>query len=262
MYVGANGVEDFRQLTPPNAVEVAETLLQAGAEVDAIGDMYSGTTTLGLVATSVHPVKAGLQKELVDVLLKYGADINHGVAPDYTDGLLINACLHNGRCEIVEYLAEKGAKLDLEGAAGTGLINEVKKYYNEDGSLKNEADTVKRDLGFMWACGCGRISVVKFMLDKGFDLSTETDGMTGLHWAVIGGHVDIIKLLLNHHAPLEIKNCYGGTVLGQALWSAYNQPKQKDALIVEILVKAGAVVEQDWKRYIDEIMKKKNNYST
>ena len=37
-YVSANGVEDERQKTPPNAVEVARTLLEAGAEVDALAD--------------------------------------------------------------------------------------------------------------------------------------------------------------------------------------------------------------------------------
>src|SRR5712691_4292232 len=35
-YIGANGVEDYRQKTPRNAVAVAETLLGAGAEVDAV----------------------------------------------------------------------------------------------------------------------------------------------------------------------------------------------------------------------------------
>src|SRR5436190_2610352 len=34
-YVAANGVEDYRQKTPQNAVEVAKILLNAGAEVDA-----------------------------------------------------------------------------------------------------------------------------------------------------------------------------------------------------------------------------------
>src|SRR6185369_7852096 len=97
--------------------------------------IYRGTSTLGLVATSIHPLRAGLQKELIDILLKYGADINHAVAPDYTDGLLINACLHHGRGEIVTYLAENGATLDLEGAAGAGILDEVKKYYNKNGAL-------------------------------------------------------------------------------------------------------------------------------
>src|SRR6266536_1572582 len=201
-YVGANGVEGFRQKTLPNAVEVAEILLKAGADVDAVGDMYRGTTTLGLVTTSVHPVKAGVQKELVDILLKYGADINHAVAPDYTEGNLILACLHNGRGEIVSYLAEKGANLDLEAAAGAGILDEVKKYYNEDGSLKENADTTKRDLGCIWASCYGHKAVVEFILEKGFDVSTVADGITALHGAVLGGHGDIIQLLLEHNAPL------------------------------------------------------------
>src|ERR1700759_2680813 len=52
IYVGANGFESWRQRTPPNAVEVAQLLLDAGSEVDAVGAMYRGTTTLGLVGTS------------------------------------------------------------------------------------------------------------------------------------------------------------------------------------------------------------------
>src|SRR5271163_1935294 len=35
-YVAANGVEQYRQKTPPNAVEIARALLQAGAEPDAL----------------------------------------------------------------------------------------------------------------------------------------------------------------------------------------------------------------------------------
>ena len=105
----------------------------------------------------------------------------------------------------------------------------------------------------MWACACGRKNVVEFMLEKGFDLSTVSDGMTALHWAVIGGREDIIQLLLKNKAPLEIKNSYGGTVLGQALWSAYNDPKPQDALIIDMLIKAGEKIEEDWNQYIEEI---------
>ncbi len=65
-YVGANGVEGFRQKTPKNAVEVAEMLLKAGAEIDAVADMYGGSTTLGLVATSIHPWLAGVQGALME----------------------------------------------------------------------------------------------------------------------------------------------------------------------------------------------------
>src|SRR4051795_2147087 len=69
-YVSANGVEDFRQKTPANIAEIARLLLDAGADVDATSDDYGGgCTTLGLVATSVHPEKAGVQVPLMEALL-------------------------------------------------------------------------------------------------------------------------------------------------------------------------------------------------
>ena len=53
-YVGANGVEGFRQRTPANIVRIAEALIDAGADIDAEADMYGGgSRTLMLVATSI-----------------------------------------------------------------------------------------------------------------------------------------------------------------------------------------------------------------
>jgi hypothetical protein len=37
-YVSANGVEDFRQKTPPNIVEITNLLLDAGADPNAESD--------------------------------------------------------------------------------------------------------------------------------------------------------------------------------------------------------------------------------
>lgn len=63
--VAANGAENYRQKTPANIVPIAETILKAGAEADAVADMYcGGATTLGLAATSIHPLKAGVQTAL------------------------------------------------------------------------------------------------------------------------------------------------------------------------------------------------------
>ena len=57
-YVAANGVEDFRQKTPPNAVEIAQRLIDAGAAVDTLADTYGGgpyQTTMNLLVSSTHP---------------------------------------------------------------------------------------------------------------------------------------------------------------------------------------------------------------
>src|SRR5436190_2935264 len=67
-YVGANGVENYRQKTPKNAVQVAEVLLRAGADVNAVADIYGGSDSLGLAATSVFPFLTGVQDALIDIV--------------------------------------------------------------------------------------------------------------------------------------------------------------------------------------------------
>jgi ankyrin repeat protein len=243
-YVGANGTE--KQRTPKNAVDVAKILLQAGAEVNAVGEMYGGTTALGLVATSVHPWLAGVQEPLMEILLEHGAGLEGAVAPNYTRGSLVNACLANGRPQAAEFLAKRGARLDLAGAAGVGMLDVVKSFFDEGGVLKATATKEDMDSGFEWACMYGRNSVIDFLLEKGVDLrAKENTGQTALHCAVIGGHLDIVKLLLERGAPLEAKNEYGGTVLGQATWCVMNFDDRVDYVpIVETLLDAGAKVEE------------------
>src|SRR5580700_7333783 len=93
-YVSANGVEDFRQKTPKNIVEITKILLDAGSDVNAESDAYGGgSTTLGLAATSVHPERARVQEALMQVLLDHGAAIDSRGNRQGT----VNICLANGR---------------------------------------------------------------------------------------------------------------------------------------------------------------------
>jgi ankyrin repeat protein len=63
--------------------------------------------------------------------------------------------------------------------------------------------------------------MVEFLLGRGVSLQSQANtGQTALDWAVIGGQAETITLLLSRGADLEAKNAYGGTALGQALWSA------------------------------------------
>ena len=245
-YVAANGVEDYRQKTPKNVIEVAKILLKAGAEVDAdLTQKHIGSTTLGLVATSIHPAHAGVQIELMETLLEAGAALD-GVRGGWS---FVNGCLANGRPEAAQFLARRGALLDLEGAAGVGRLDLVQAFFDEDGSLKPIASKEQMESGFMWACEYGHTRVAEFLLDKGLDIATNR-GMTGLHWAMVGGHLDTIKLLLERKAPLEAENNFGGTVLGCAIWAVGNSDavyrwpdSDTDWLtIVRMLIDAGAIV--------------------
>jgi ankyrin repeat protein len=241
-YVSANRVEDFRQKTPKNAVEVTKILLQAGAEVDAENTDYGRGTTLGLVATSAPPAQAGVQIALLETLLEAGTSPD-GLAGGWNP---LTAALANGRGEAAEYLAKRGAQLDLEGAAGVGWLDIVKSYFNQDGSLKASATKKQMQGGFAWACEYGRSSVAEFLLDQGMEIDARlrNHGNTGLHWAAYGGHVDIVKLLLVRKARLDIEDeSFGGTPLGWALHGWGSAQSDHYYNVVALLVAADATVE-------------------
>jgi ankyrin repeat protein len=233
-YVAANGVENYRQKTPPNIVEITGMLLDAGAEVDATAEMYGGKcTALGLAATSIHPERAAVQDALLQTLLDRGANLEQPLSAGQSSSLIL-ACLGNNRYKAAQFLATRGASLDLIGTAALGRLEEMESLL--------ENDEAKLDQAFVFACRFGQLEAATFLLKKGADLTAHTpDLQTPIHWAVIGGHVDVVRFLLKHNAPLEAKNIYGGTVLGQTLWSARNgQDPDVTIQILAALLAAGA----------------------
>jgi Ankyrin repeats (3 copies) len=247
-YVSANGVEGYRQRTPENLVEIAGILLRAGAEVDAAADVYGGgCTALGLAATSVHPERAGVQEALLQVLLDYGAEIepdseNRSSGAAGNGQSMVMACLANGRGAAAEFFSTRVAHLDLIEAAAVGRMDLVRIYFAADGGLRSNATPEQLKRGFLNACQFGRNAVVEFLLEHGADLAAhDGNGQTALHWAVIGGHLETVELLLKHRPPLEAVNAYGGTVMGQANWSAAHDPDPDRYIsILEMLFAAGA----------------------
>jgi hypothetical protein len=219
-YVGANGVEAFRQHTPPNAVAITEVLLDAGAEVNAVADMYGGSTTLGLVATSLHPKVAGVQRPLIQVLLDRGAALDHPATAG-SGRSLVHSCLSNGRSEAAEYLASRGAPLDLESAAGVGRLDVVRSFFDDEGAAKPSVTKEQMESALISASFNGRTSVAAFLLD-----------------------LETVRLFLTRGASLELRNRFGGTSLGAALWGAANHPHDADYVpVLAALLAAGATVD-------------------
>ncbi len=256
-YVAANGVEGFRQRTPPNVVEIAAALLDAGADLNATAQMYgSDDTTLGLAASSIHPVTAGVLEPLLAFLLARGAtvgDARSGAAWSR----LINACHANGRPAAAEFLAaraaEHGVELDLEAAAGVGWLDLVERAFGPDGRLIGATADQVLD-GFTWACEYGRTPVVLSLLRHGQAVDARLPkhhGQTGLHWAAWGAHLDTVRALLTAGASVDIRDeRFGGTALGWALhaWSG-GRPAVDRGRYVDVarqLVAAGAIVDHDW----------------
>lgn len=234
-YVSANGVEDYRQLTPPNILDITRLLLDAGAEVDATSDSYGGgSTTLGLVSTSAHPRARGVQIALIDILLGYGARID---GEDTLPTLVRNA-LANGCPEAAVALASRGESVNtLYAASGAGELTRVQ-------ALFEAATTVQREHALIVAAQQGHEDVVTYLLDRGVDVRAN-HGMTALHNAGAGGHTGLMALLLVRGANIEALNEYGGTVLASTLWFAQHVTDaeflSRDLLrSVEWLLKIGA----------------------
>lgn len=213
--------------------------------MDAVATSYGGeSTTLGLTATSIHPLRAGVLIPLLELLLARGASIDG--APGGWN--IVNACLANGRKLASEFIASRGAKLDLEGAAGVGRLDLVKSFFHEDGSLKAIATITQMESGFIWACEYGRAEAADFLLNMGVNKNTyRQHKLTGLHWAAASGDLNTVKAVLKHSLPLEARNVWGGTPLAGAVWAATEAdandpvwPKADWVPIIELLLQAGA----------------------
>jgi len=252
-YVAANGHEGFRQRTPPNAIAIAEVLLEAGAEVDALADMYGyRCTTMEMLVSSVHPPAAGVQIQLVETLLVFGAAVN-GVEDN---GSPLMTALRFHYPDAAETLARRGARIDnIISAAALGRVDLVDSFVADDGTLRPHAlladvpwprlpadPAVHLGHALTWACVFGRSGVVELLLRKGVDASGRDGDATALHFAAAYGRMDLVRLLLHHGASLETLNSYDGTVLSGTLWFAFNCPVQgvDYAAVVRELIDAGA----------------------
>jgi hypothetical protein len=215
-YVGANGVESERQRTPKNAVDVAKALLDAGAEVDALADMYDGQcTTMSMLVSSAHPDEAGLQAALAETLLDYGAALE-GPGSQWQSALL--TALAFGYLNTARVLARRGAPVDdVAAAAGLGRVDETAR-------LLPLAGPERKHIALALAAQHGHADVVRLLLDAGEDPNRyNPDGYhshsTPLHQAVWSDQADVVRLLVDRGARLDIADAvYQGTPLRWAIY--------------------------------------------
>ncbi len=215
-YVGANGVEGGRQKTPENALEVAKMLLDAGAEVDALADMYEAKcTTMSMLVSSSHPAEAGLQTALAETLLDYGAALD-GPGSKWQSALM--TALAFGYLGTAEMLARRGAPVDnIAAVAGLGRLEDTAR-------LLPLADSQSKHIALALAAQHGHADIVRLLLDAGEDPSRyNPDGYhshsTPLHQAVWSNHADVVRLLVERGARLDIQDTvYQGTPLDWAIY--------------------------------------------
>ena len=214
-YIAANGVENHRQKTPENAVEVARILLEAGSEADALAHMYDNEcTTMSMLVSSCHPAERGLQAALAETLLDHGAALE---GPGSKWQCPLGTALAFGYLDTARTLAARGARADsLPAAAGLDRLDDAVR-------LLPAADAHERQIALALAAQHGHAEIVRLLLDAGedpnrFNPEGHHDHSTPLHQAIAANQPDVVRLLVERGARLDIRDTiYGGTPLGWAL---------------------------------------------
>jgi len=186
----------------------------------------------------------------VKLLLDHGVKIVETCPTGYTS---LRAAAHRGRKDMVDYLMEKGAKLDIFSAAALGLADEAAKILEKDPALANARLCKGGSTPLMWtmyAAGkgnmdrftpfwMGRLAVAEMLIKKGADVNATTREGEILLFDAIGerGKYRFAELLLTNGANVNVKTtCPAGwTPLFTAVWF-------KDAQKVRLLLDHGADV--------------------
>ena len=139
----------IRGPVPANIVEVARTLIEAGADVKALCGDKGGGTVMGLVASGAPMAESGLYRPMIDLLIASGYSFDD-------EPRLLAVCLyHTVECqkqrEVGEYLAAKGAKVDLVFAAALGRTDLVPGLIAGDGRVPE---------ALVWAAMNGREATI------------------------------------------------------------------------------------------------------
>ena len=215
-YVAANGVEGWRQRTPPNMVEISRLLLDAGADPNALADMYDAQCTpLSMLVSSSPPADAGLQRPLAELLVDRGATLE---APGSRWNAAVLTALAFGFLDTARALAARDSRVrDVAVAAGLGLLGET-------ALLLPTAEPERQRAALTLACMHGHVGVAQLLLDAGVSPSQyNPEGFHAhsppLHQAVWANREPVVRLLVERGARLDMRDLvHDGTPFD---WAVY-----------------------------------------
>ena len=135
--------------------------------------------------------------ELVQCLIKIGADVNAWNTYDEPEYTALTVAIEHDHFEIVKYLIEQGAD-----------VNKETSYYPSE-AYENDLDDLDdwelqyTDSPLIYACTIGNLETVKYLIEKGASL-VQSDKQTALSVATENNHNDVVEYLLSFRTQYDI----------------------------------------------------------
>ena len=213
---------------------IAKMLIAKGADVNVVGGEFG--SALGAAATEGY-------KELAEMLIAKGANVNTGGG--MFDGSPLFAALSGRHEDIAELLIDNGADVNSEMSAWheSPLLTAIDRNCSR---IVEMLITLGVNHNTMRAVSCrGDDQVMQMLINAGADVNVNANGgLFGnvLQAASFGGHEKVVKMLLDAGAHV---NAQGGEC-GNALQAASYGGEEK---VVKMLILRGADVNAQGGRY-------------
>ncbi|XP_076279889.1 uncharacterized protein LOC143208872 [Lasioglossum baleicum] len=235
---GANvNVKNIRGETPiVNAIQnrdtkMIELLLTNGADIKADPELVCNAVSYGNL-------------ELVEDLLKNGADVNMLNGNLYFRHSLLHMAVNGEQEQMAKLLINYGANVNVKDTREkTPILNAILMRDTKmvELLLTNGAD-IKEDPELVCtAVRCGNLEIVEDLLKNGADINAVGDiyfRFSLLHYAVREKQVQMVELLINYGANVNVKNSLGETPIVNAI-------ENRDKKMIELLLTNGADIKED-----------------
>lgn len=233
-----------RAALPANSLALTRVLLDHGADPDAIN--HYGLTALEMAVDAAQLDWTGRRDSLVSLLL------DHGASPNLHRGKMLWSAVVDRDTVLAHLLVERGAEIDLRLAAGLGLLDHVKAFFDAAGQPTEAANRLYRsrsdttltaqqvvDEALNFAAYGGHHKTADFLLEMGADPNGMAGGWwswdtnsTALHKAVMAGKPNMMRFLVLRGAdPMAIDVGWQQTPYQ---WSMYTDNAEVQALAREL----------------------------
>ncbi|KAH7317270.1 ankyrin repeat-containing domain protein [Rhexocercosporidium sp. MPI-PUGE-AT-0058] len=250
--------EDSLPLTEARTVQVAQLLLEAGADINSAGTLYSLLSWEIAAGPAVAAATARRDAEVVRYLIEAGAGVNmtiNGAVGQYS---VLMLAVESGSIEILRILLQAGARPDQVSNARFGPRPKPRMTPLQRAVMMRELEAVQILVEYgantnTPACGNsgttalqaaisqGDIEMTKFLLVHGADVNVAGNGdaqfpRSVLTTAVEKNNLNLVRLILDAGANINIPSFgfYGCT----ALESATFRPHASD--VRDLLLARGA----------------------